>query len=90
MRLPAQVQVGRKDGWSSNDRIRLIGSLTERVPQGALSYFSVSVAGTASASGPGCSCVSSFLKDATGSIPSPALIVLTEGLTPAQLFHPAV
>jgi len=49
MRLPAQVQVGRKDGWSSNDRIRLIGSLTERVPQGALSYFSVSVAGTASA-----------------------------------------
>jgi hypothetical protein len=37
--LPAEIQVGRTDGWLLNDRIRLIDLLTESLASAGLSYF---------------------------------------------------
>ena len=39
MTLPAESQVGRIDGWLSNDRIRLIDRLTERPASAGRFYF---------------------------------------------------
>jgi hypothetical protein len=36
--LPAEVQVGRSDGWLPNDRIRLIDLLREGPAPAGLSY----------------------------------------------------
>ena len=37
--MPAEVQVGRTDGWLLNDRIRLIGLLRESPTPVGFSYF---------------------------------------------------